>query len=656
MSPARNSGFESPSLQRIERTNPKLLDQVRDKLGIDALVPEAISGERLESLMTRAAARKPAAAATFETATLPIRPPSLGRAALEAIVLTIIRPPLLIQNGTFVPPADMVPEVAAIVSGLQAAKIDPVIARTGRVELGNVPNVPYVGTGWIVKKLSPTKAIMATNRHVAEEFARPDGRGAYDFLTLPNFKDYEVNIDFLEEHQGANGQHIRVNKVVFMAGSDAADIALLEVEDEALRNLDEIVLFEGKMKIGAPIGVVGYPAYDSRSDPEDVAAYFGNIFDVKRFSFGDVTTVSDGEFTHDATTLGGNSGSVVFDRDSGKAVGMHFAGNYKIANYAAPVSEIKAALKGLTGSSVVMSSAAATEARGDGRNKPEHFKGRDGYTADFLGKDRKVEPPKPSHWKNDLTKIKDADTGKQTSELKYRHFSVWMCASRKLPLVTAVNIDGGQAKRMGRIDKWYIDGRIGDDLQVDNAAYTKNPLDRGHMVRREDPVWGSVKIADQANRDTFHYTNAAPQHEDLNQRDWVGLEDYVLSNAKTRGLKVSVFTGPVFGDKDRDYKGLVKLPKSFWKIVAVINDETGKLSVTGYILSQGDLIKDLTGEFVYGAYKTYQVEVAQIGALARIDVAHLAKHDPFAKARKTEGLTGTRAAFRSINGPSDLIV
>lgn len=656
MSPARNTDFESASLRSIELLNPKLLDEVREKLGVDALTPEAMAGEKLESAMAKASLRK-VSKPMFETMAWREKP-SIGRSELEAIVLAIVRPPLLVQGGTFVPPADMVPEVKRIVDGLKPGKINPVIARTARVELGNVPRVPYVGTCWVIRKLTDTRAIVVTNRHVAEEFARPDGRGAYNFMTLPNFRDYEVNVDFLEEHQGSGDRQAPVIKVVFMAGREAADIALLEVEGEELRGLDEIKLSDAKLKTGTPIGVIGYPAYDSRSDPEDVAAYFGDIFDVKRFSFGEVTGVSNTvpEFTHDATTLGGNSGSVVIDRETGEAVGIHFAGDYKIANYAVPASEIKAALKGLSSTSVVASQAGTTEAAGDGRHKPDHFKGRDGYAADFLGTP-KLLPPKPgTQWAKDLTQFKDADNGKLTQELKYRHFSVWMCNSRKLPLMTAVNINGSQAKRMGRIDKWYIDGRLDDALQVDNAAYAKNPLDRGHMVRREDPVWGSLKVAKEANLDTFHYTNAAPQHEDLNQRDWVGLEDYVLSNARTRGLKVSVFTGPVFGDKDADYKGLVKLPKSFWKIVALINDDTGKLSVTGYLLCQGDLIKDLTGEFVYGAYKTYQVQIDQIGELARLDVAHLAKHDPFAKVRKSEGLRDSRAAFRSINGPSDLIV
>ena len=48
--------------------------------------------------------------------------------------------------------------------------------------------------------------------------------------------------------------------------------------------------------------------HDSRSDPDDVAKYFGDIFDVKRFAFSNVTGIRDyPEFTHDATTLGGNS-------------------------------------------------------------------------------------------------------------------------------------------------------------------------------------------------------------------------------------------------------------------------------------------------------------------------------------------------------------
>jgi endonuclease G len=86
--------------------------------------------------------------------------------------------------------------------------------------------------------------------------------------------------------------------------------------------------------------------------------------------------------------------------------------------------------------------------------------------------------------------------------------------------------------------------------------YIDNDLDRGHMVRRLDPVWGDA--AETANEDTFHYTNSCPQHKDLNQKTWNDLEDYVLLNAGKHQLKLNVFTGPVFRRRSgyRDFRSL----------------------------------------------------------------------------------------------------
>jgi Trypsin-like peptidase domain len=44
--------------------------------------------------------------------------------------------------------------------------------------------------------------------------------------------------------------------------------------------------------------------------------------------------------THDASTLGGNSGSPVIDVDTGEVVALHFAGEYLKANYAVPMYEL----------------------------------------------------------------------------------------------------------------------------------------------------------------------------------------------------------------------------------------------------------------------------------------------------------------------------
>jgi endonuclease G len=86
----------------------------------------------------------------------------------------------------------------------------------------------------------------------------------------------------------------------------------------------------------------------------------------------------------------------------------------------------------------------------------------------------------------------------------------------KLPVLTAVNIDGEHSVPVKRgKDKWFFDARIDKKFQHGQKAYKDESIDRGHMVRREDPNWGDD--APQANSDTFHYTNSAPQHSLLNQ-------------------------------------------------------------------------------------------------------------------------------------------
>ena len=42
------------------------------------------------------------------------------------------------------------------------------------------------------------------------------------------------------------------------------------------------------------------------------------------------------------------------------------------------------------------------------------------------------------------------------------------------------------------------------------SAYIPTVFDRGHMVRRLDPVWGKERAAVLANADTHHYTNSCP--------------------------------------------------------------------------------------------------------------------------------------------------
>ena len=245
-----------------------------------------------------------------------------------------------------------------------------------------------------------------------------------------------------------------------------------------------------------------------------------------------------------------------------------------------------------------------------------------GYDSTFLGLDYKVDLPGLSEeMKKDVSYM---DNGSYV--LDYTHFSIVMCRSRCLAYFTAVNIDGNQAKNIKRSgDSWNFDPRIPKDAQYGDELYAKNDLDRGHLVRRLDPVWGDKAI--QANNDTFHFTNSSPQHKNLNQKIWLDLENYILKNAQNHNLKVSVFTGPVFRSDDMIYRGKFKIPAEFWKVAVMIKDD-GKMSATAYLQTQKNMIENL--EFAYGEYKTYQVPVARIEEITGLDFGELSQYDPIA--------------------------
>lgn len=272
-----------------------------------------------------------------------------------------------------------------------------------------------------------------------------------------------------------------------------------------------------------------------------------------------------------------------------------------------------------------------------------------GYDPCFLGPRVKL-PTLPAKLRSDLAPLKDG-TG---FELTYEHFSLVLSKSRQLAVFTAVNIDGKNAQDLKRDrDVWYFDPRVAQQYQMGPEVYKHRDIDRGHLVRRLDPVWGPNAKA--ANEDTFHFTNCSPQHSKLNQRTWLGLEDYIMKNAKVNDLKVSVFTGPVFRPDDLVYLEKYLIPAEFWKVVVMVKTD-GPLSATAYIESQRDLInQDLAAspkDFAFGEYKTYQVPVGEVEKLTRARFGTLAKHDPLAAA----GAKDLVAPVVEISGPQDLVL
>ncbi|SEO08226.1 endonuclease G [Cryobacterium luteum] len=196
-----------------------------------------------------------------------------------------------------------------------------------------------------------------------------------------------------------------------------------------------------------------------------------------------------------------------------------------------------------------------------------------GYNADFL----EIPLPLPA-----------PPAGTLIRELPYTHFTVLLDPARRLAIATGVNIDGDQLVTVDRGDDWHLDSRIPLYEQTGESVYARNDLDRGHLVRRQDPVWDDTTTARRANYDTFAYTNAAPQAGagafNQSKQLWLGLEDHVLTYARTNGNRISVFTAPVLSAQDPIYRG-VKIPQAFWKMAAwtTTTEDSTVLHAAGFV-------------------------------------------------------------------------
>lgn len=257
--------------------------------------------------------------------------------------------------------------------------------------------------------------------------------------------------------------------------------------------------------------------------------------------------------------------------------------------------------------------------------RPEDYLDRVGYRTSFLGEDIPVELPEVTSDAGDvLTYVFD---GKQREVLPYRHFSVLMSESRRLCRYSACNIDGAKSKKKKR-KGWRFDPRIPKAAQIRGECYGNPPLfSRGHMTRREDPVWGADADASTGNTDSMHVTNAVPQMQPFNAGIWLSLEDYALDHTREDDMRISVFTGPFLTSGDPTRFG-VQIPVAFWKIIAFVHDETGELSATGYVMSQEDFLGGQ--EFVFAQHRSAQRPIREIEQRAGLDFGPLAEVDPLA--------------------------
>lgn len=558
-----------------------------------------------------------------------------GRFQVEAVVLAHGRPSMLVQRNRI-----SLPDSTELRRRIEAtrARYESRLGSVGRVELSGHPLLHHAGTAWLV-----AENLVVTNAHVAAEFVARE-QTSLVFRRTFGADAMSCRVDLREEFaaEGTRPEEfeIGVDQVLYLADltdSQAPDLALLRLSPgQGVVLPPPIPFVDVPVEPGRDIAVIGYPAEDPYGVPSLAVArrLFGGVYGVKRFSPGKIGQAPGDAwaFAHDATTLGGSSGSVVIDLETGGAIGVHFAGALERTNYAVRASYVRDALTAISPMVSVPALPPPPEVATEAppiQPSADAYASRDGYRSDFLGADQPAAPLPTVDRQDDVLTV--TWQGQPLQAIPYRHFSVVMSASRRLCYLSAVNIDGALSVPHLRRRDWRFDPRFQQDQQLAGRVYGNPPrFSRGHMTRREDPAWGATRDeAEEGNSDSMHLANAVPQMQPFNGGIWLGLEDYALQNAREDDQKISVMTGPVLRDDDPSFEG-VAVPIEFWKVIAFVHDDTRALSVSGYILSQRGFLPHR--EAVFGAYETYQVPITTIEQRAGLRFGPLTALDVFASA------------------------
>jgi endonuclease G, mitochondrial len=252
--------------------------------------------------------------------------------------------------------------------------------------------------------------------------------------------------------------------------------------------------------------------------------------------------------------------------------------------------------------------------------------------------------------------------------LAYHHYSLAMNRARGFAWYSAANVDGLRRPELPerKDDRWRIDPRIDDPakprVQHGEALYSAARTDRGHLTRYLDVAWGTLDEAMHAAADTFHFTNCCLQLSDFNQRTsrWQGIEQFLLERKARRDrVRISVITGPLFGDDDPEYRNErmdapVRIPLAFWKVCALVRDD-GTLSATAFILDQKD-VTDLPGFEEFVDVREAQTTVAEVEARTGLRFPVLRDHDHLADGGAPGTLEFAGQPFIPLRSYDDIVV
>lgn len=227
------------------------------------------------------------------------------------------------------------------------------------------------------------------------------------------------------------------------------------------------------------------------------------------------------------------------------------------------------------------------------------------------------------------------------------HFTIVMNEHTRQPIYVASNID--QTKFVPNKNKihgehfgersWRTDRNFERADQLENEYYKDrksasgetipNPYDKGHMAMRWNNMWGnSPEEADKAGKATFLYSNASLQHGNLNRDEWRALESNIVREFQDDANdKLSVISGPIFGDLDRHIhissEKSARAPSGFFKVVCFqskFDERDDQLGVLAFAIFQDPtILRDQKGSATVKTDRRYQVTIKELQDLTDIN-------------------------------------
>ena len=149
-------------------------------------------------------------------------------------------------------------------------------------------------------------------------------------------------------------------------------------------------------------------------------------------------------------------------------------------------------------------------------------------------------------------------------EIKHEHYSLTYDTELHYPtLVNWVEVDQDLVEGSTSVDRgnnFQADPILNESVQ---QVWESGDYDRGHNCPAKDN-----QFSEQAETESFYYTNMTPQHPNLNRITWKKLEEITRLLAKN-DKRVEVWCGS-YGDIGK-IGNTVTIPEYCWKIIKYDN-------------------------------------------------------------------------------------